>query len=557
MAWGSYTNRQRVGTEMSRDRSPTQSNPSVQVTCVIKQQTDYTSFNYDGSVEWWGDMGSGSHTGRLNDNDAYTHATLKKTFTAYYSGTRNVDVAVRGTTKGTSGTSSVDSDYTIPRRPTGNPTAPGTPSVSANSSTSVDVSWGAPSDMKGTSLDYYRVEVSTTSSFSNIIKNPTTSSRSITIGGLPKGDTLYFRIRAACDGWDANRTSAYSGTRTFKMPADPPSTPSTPSVSAITSDAAKVTMSMPSSNGATITNTILALFKTSSGDDAWRTDGEGSTALSHTFAGLDPYTTYYARAAASNAEGTSGWSARRSFRTLAEPPTLTSYAALSTARTSAVIGGFVIGSTGGQSPSQVRVQWNTSASTSGATITSRSTWGNVTIPGLSALTTYYYRAAAYNSGGWGPYGEWKSFTTLDATPNDPVVSSVTGITDTTATVNWAAPVLNGTTIENYVVVLSRLNDPLAPERVMTVDPELLSATFTDLIVGTNYTAFVMAKATPGDSGFGPGFTFHTSGGTSSMSTFVTDDEGNARAVWWWLNVGGTWKHVRMWFNDSGSWKRGA
>ena len=121
--WTEYANRMRVGKEWSASRQPTQADPSYPVTAWIYQDTNYSRYNYDGYVNWSGSFGSGSHSGRLSNSNTYHHATISNTFTASYSGTQSFSLSISGS--GTdAGPVSGTWTGTVPRRPTGAPSAP-------------------------------------------------------------------------------------------------------------------------------------------------------------------------------------------------------------------------------------------------------------------------------------------------------------------------------------------------------------------------------------------------------------------------------------------------
>lgn len=61
----------------------------------------------------------------------------------------------------------------------------------------------------------------------------------------------------------------------------------------------------------------------------------------------------------------------------------------------------------------IRVQWNTSQSTSGASTKSSGSWTFPIVTGLQPGTLYYFRMQVSNvEYGWGPYSSWASVRTL-------------------------------------------------------------------------------------------------------------------------------------------------
>ena len=139
-------------------------------------------------------------------------------------------------------------------------------------------------------------------------------------------------------------------------------------------------------------------------------------AFTSNMTGLSPNTTYYCRAYATNTAGTT-YGTEVSFTTNPAPPTVTTQAASSISTTTATGNGSIV-DLGSFDPTQHGVCWNTSG---GPTVADAKTeegpvaaTGAFTsgITGLSAGTTYHYRAYATNSVGTS-YGADQTFTTLD------------------------------------------------------------------------------------------------------------------------------------------------
>ena len=157
-------------------------------------------------------------------------------------------------------------------------------------------------------------------------------------------------------------------------------------------------------------------------------DGEGLGNFTSNITGLTAETTYYVRAYATNSVGIA-YGEQRIFTTATTVlPTVTTSAASNIAETSAVCGGNVTWDGGATVTSRGIVYWTSSNNVSQTVICGSGT-GNftTTLSGLSAGTTYYYKAYSTNSVGTS-YGEQMSFTTLST----PVVTtrSITNISFT-------------------------------------------------------------------------------------------------------------------------------
>ena len=95
------------------------------------------------------------------------------------------------------------------------------------------------------------------------------------------------------------------------------------------------------------------------------------------------------------------------------PSTDSNYSASNIGITTATVGGF--GAYGhGSSLNNTQTQFNTSPVDAGSTIVTRGSYGNsMDLTNLVGGLTYHYRMRVSNTGyGYGPWGSWKTFTTL-------------------------------------------------------------------------------------------------------------------------------------------------
>lgn len=149
--------------------------------------------------------------------------------------------------------------------------------------------------------------------------------------------------------------------------------------------------------------------------DSNTNDGTGAGSFTSNLTDLEPNTTYYVRAYATNSAGT-GYGSVMSFKTHGiSMPVLTTMAVTDITQTTAISGGEIT-SDGGATVTARGVCWSTSQN---PTISDSKTEdgtgaGSFTssISGLVPNTGYYVRAYATNSAGTG-YGSAMSFTTLE------------------------------------------------------------------------------------------------------------------------------------------------
>ncbi|MCR4737002.1 MAG: fibrobacter succinogenes major paralogous domain-containing protein [Bacteroidales bacterium] len=237
--------------------------------------------------------------------------------------------------------------------------------------------------------------------------------------------------------------------------------------------------------------------------------------------GLTPGTTYYVRAYATNAIGTS-YSAQISFTTQTIP-TLTT-AAVSDIDFFTATGGGEVLNTGVPAITARGVCWNTSPNPTIANSHTSDSTGFGTfvsqLTGLTIHTTYYVRAYATNSSGTG-YGEQVTFTTL----NIPTVTTknVTNILDSTATCGGSLTSNGDGTLLATGICWSTAMSPTINDFVAT-DTSLQSnftCTMTGLIPNTTY--YVRAFATNGGgTAYGPQRNFTT----KSLPTITLDSATN-------------------------------
>ncbi|OGD09930.1 MAG: hypothetical protein A2Y86_00420 [Candidatus Aminicenantes bacterium RBG_13_62_12] len=268
---------------------------------------------------------------------------------------------------------------------------------------------------------------STTSPSESVSSAPTSYSK--TLNGLAPGATYYYRAV----GYHYLYDYVYGAERSFTTQAALEPTVTTAGPSNITGTTAQCGGDVTSGGSDPVLERGVCWNTGGSPTtaDSHTSDGAGTGTFTSSITGLTPNTTYWVRAYATNAVGTS-YGSQVSFTT-DNTPTVTTAAVTSITGSTASSGGNV--TVDGGDPVTARgVCWNTTGSPTTAnshTIDGSGT-GSFTssLTGLSPNTTYYVRAYATNGVGTA-YGGQETFTTDDY----PTVTTaaVTNITGSTAT----------------------------------------------------------------------------------------------------------------------------
>lgn len=343
------------------------------------------------------------------------------------------------------------------------------------------------------------------------------------VTGLSPGTKYYLRAYAVnSDG------VGYGNEITFETISQNNATVTTTNPSEVTSSSAISGGNVTSDGGAKVTSRGVVWSKDHNPTISFGTktsDGSGIGKFRSAITGLEPGTTYYVRAYATNALGTS-YGEEVSFTTQAVKPTVSTTEADEITQTSAKVGGNVT-ATGGADVTERGVVWSTSQNPTidGNKKQSGSGSGTfaVELIDLEVATTYYVRAYAINSVGTS-YGEEISFTTGSVKPTV-TTTSPSDVTSSSATSGGNVTSDGGKTVTARGVVWGTDHNPTTSLSTKTTDGTGTGnfvSSITGLEPGITYYVRAYATNSQGTS-YGDEVSFTTSIELPKVTTISVSD----------------------------------
>jgi hypothetical protein len=383
--------KERVGIDLSVSGTTITCKVTVQVSGSV---SDSQNMTVSGAISY-------TQAFTASNSSGTTATVYTKTLTR--TGTRGVTYTVTAKVTGiyTGATPSVSGSITVP---VVDPSAPGTPTVSAITTTTATAKWADPSDWGGDNTSAFTVQWDDNASFSSPTSADLTgNTKSLT--GLATGRTFYVRVRAR----NGAGAGAWSGTRSFTTP-DVPDAPATPTVSDTDAAGFTAAWTTPANNGSGITGYRVQVSTSSTfGSTVLDTT---TTSTSRVVSGLDRATTYYVRVLATNGVGSGPWSPVKSVHTLPLPPGAPSLGVPSTITpVGASLSWAAPADNGGSGVTGYQVQTATNSGFTAGVVTRAAAGTALTVSDLFPGTGYWVRVRAQNTMGWGDWSNVRTFTT--------------------------------------------------------------------------------------------------------------------------------------------------
>ena len=378
-------------------------------------------------------------------------------------------------------------------------TVPGTPTgltATASGTSTINLTWNAPSSDGGASISGYRIEISPngTSSWTNRVGNTNSTSTSYAHTGLSPGTTRHYRV-SAINSVGTGAASNVDDATTDDAAATVPGTPTGLTATASGTSTINLTWNAPSSDGgASISGYRIEISP--NGTSSWtnRVGNTNSTSTSYAHTGLSAGTTRHYRVSAINSVGTGAASnvddATTDDAAATVPGTPTGLTATASGTSTINLTWNAPSSDGGASISGYRIEIspNGTSSWTNRVGNTNSTSTSYAHTGLSAGTTRHYRVSAINSVGTGAASNVDDATTDDAAATVP--GTPTGLTATasgTSTINltWNAPSSDGgASISGYRIEISPNGTSSWTNRVGNTNSTSTSYAHTGLSAGT-------------------------------------------------------------------------
>lgn len=402
------------------------------------------------------------------------------------------------------------------------PAAPTNPSIKAEDSSTISVSWVAPLDNGGSSITSYKVNL--TDSSGKVLSTATvssTSSNAIFINLKPA--TSYKATVVAVNGAGA---SLGSTTPEVTTPAAAPSAPRSVTAKPTSANTAiVVAWQTPSTNNGAAVVSYKVVITDGTTNATVRTVTTSS--LSTTITGLARNRTYNVAVTATNSAGTSPSVLVSKVYLSSVIPTAVQEITVDVNSVTATVKWKYPKDNGGSGVKNYTVTLKKGSTVVSTVTTTRM---DTVLKGLNPMTSYVVTVAANNAVGTSP-AAGKSFKSGAVAPDKPTNVKAT-VSGDSVTATWTAPAYNGgSTVTSYT---ASLVDKSTNITVKSVKVTGTTVKYTGVLRGKTYMVYVKATNVIGSSGATSTTRFYVSPAKPSTPTKVVASVSSATVKGSWV-----------------------
>ena len=339
-----------------------------------------------------------------NANTTYAHSGLAASTTRHYRVSAINGIGTSATTSNVANTTTDAATATVPGAPT-------SLSATASGSTTINLSWTAPSSDGGSAITGYKIEISTDggSNWNDLVANTGNANTTYAHSGLAASTTRHYRVSAINGIGTSATTSNVANATTGAATAPGAAT----SLSATSSGSSTIDLSWtaPASTGGAAITGYKIEFSSDSGSnwsDLVANTGNANTTYAHS--GLTASTTRHYRVSAINGIGTSATTsnvanATTDAPTATVPGAPTSLSATASGSTAIDLSWTVPSSTGGSAITGYLIEVSSDGGSNWSDLVADTGNANTTYAhtGLADGATRHYRVSAINSNGTGTH----------------------------------------------------------------------------------------------------------------------------------------------------------